>query len=117
MGLLSDGGVHSHITHLFALLELAKRKGLEKVYVHCLMDGRDTSPTSGKGFVQELEDKMKEIGVGEIATIDGRYYAMDRDKPLGTGGQGLRCHGPRQRGYGRNGGGMHGKYLCQGCNG
>lgn len=79
MGLLSDGGVHSHITHLFALLELAKRKGLEKVYVHCLMDGRDTSPTSGKGFVQELEDKMKEIGVGEIATIDGRYYEMDRD--------------------------------------
>ena len=79
IGLLSDGGVHSHNTHLYALLELAKRKGLNEVYVHCLMDGRDVSPTSGKDFVAELCDKMKEIGVGKIATIMGRYYAMDRD--------------------------------------
>lgn len=78
-GLLSDGGVHSHITHLYGLLEMAKREGLEKVYVHCFLDGRDTSPTSGKGFMEALEAKMKEIGVGEIATVSGRYYAMDRD--------------------------------------
>ena len=78
-GLLSDGGVHSHNTHLYGLLEMAKREGIEKVYVHCFLDGRDTPPASGKGFIQELEDKMKEIGVGEIATINGRYYAMDRD--------------------------------------
>lgn len=78
-GLLSDGGVHSHNTHLYGLLELAKREGLKNVYVHCFMDGRDTAPSSGKGFVQELVDKMAEIGVGEIATISGRYYAMDRD--------------------------------------
>ncbi|MFA9375267.1 MAG: 2,3-bisphosphoglycerate-independent phosphoglycerate mutase [Lachnotalea sp.] len=79
MGLLSDGGVHSHITHLYGLLELAKQQGLEKVYVHCFLDGRDTPPASGKGFVQALSDKMKEIGVGEIASVMGRYYAMDRD--------------------------------------
>ena len=79
-GLLSDGGVHSHIQHLFALLQMAKDKGLEKVYVHCFLDGRDVSPTSGKGFVQELCDKCAEIGVGTIATVMGRYYAMDRDK-------------------------------------
>ena len=79
-GLLSDGGVHSHIEHLFALLQMAKDKGLEKVYVHCFLDGRDVSPTSGKGFVQELCDKCAEIGVGKIATVMGRYYAMDRDK-------------------------------------
>ena len=78
-GLLSDGGVHSHNTHLYGLLEMAKREGLTKVYVHCFLDGRDTAPTSGKGFVEELEAKMAEIGVGEIATINGRYYAMDRD--------------------------------------
>ena len=78
-GLLSDGGVHSHIEHLFGLLEMAKREGLDKVYVHCIMDGRDVSVTSGVGFVKELCDKMKEIGVGKIATISGRYYAMDRD--------------------------------------
>lgn len=78
-GLLSDGGVHSHNTHLYGLLELAKRQGVEKVYVHCFMDGRDTSPTSGKGFIAELQGKMAEIGVGEIATIIGRYYVMDRD--------------------------------------
>ena len=79
-GLLSDGGVHSHIEHLFALLQMAKDKGLTKVYIHCFLDGRDVSPTSGKGFVQELQDKCAQIGVGKIATVMGRYYAMDRDK-------------------------------------
>ncbi|MCI6649538.1 MAG: 2,3-bisphosphoglycerate-independent phosphoglycerate mutase [Lachnospiraceae bacterium] len=78
-GLLSDGGVHSHNTHLYALLEMAKRQGVENVYVHCFLDGRDTSPTAGKDYIAELEEKMKEIGVGKIATISGRYYAMDRD--------------------------------------
>jgi len=78
-GLLSDGGVHSHNTHLYGLLELAKREGVENVYVHCFLDGRDTSPTSGKGFIEALEAKMKEIGVGKIASICGRYYVMDRD--------------------------------------
>lgn len=78
-GLLSDGGVHSHNTHLYGLLELAKREGLDKVYVHCFLDGRDTPPTSGKDFVQQLSDEMKKIGVGEIASVMGRYYAMDRD--------------------------------------
>ena len=79
-GLLSDGGVHSHIDHLFALLEMAKRKGLKKVFVHCFLDGRDVSPTSGKGFVERLQAKCEELGVGRIATVMGRYYAMDRDK-------------------------------------
>ena len=79
-GLLSDGGVHSHITHLYALLRMAKERGLEKVRVHCFLDGRDVSPTSGKGFVAALRDKCAEIGVGSIATVMGRYYAMDRDK-------------------------------------
>ena len=78
-GLLSDGGVHSHNTHLYALLELAKKNNLEKVYVHAFLDGRDTAPTSGKGFVEALEAKMKEIGVGKIASVMGRYYVMDRD--------------------------------------
>lgn len=78
-GLVSDGGVHSHNTHLYGLLELAKREGLEKVYVHCFLDGRDTPPTSGKEYVKQLADEMKKIGVGEIATVMGRYYAMDRD--------------------------------------
>ena len=78
-GLLSDGGVHSHNTHLYGLLELAKRHGLEKVYVHCFLDGRDTPPSSGKGYVEQLEAKMKDIGVGEVASVMGRYYAMDRD--------------------------------------
>lgn len=78
-GLLSDGGVHSHNTHLYGLLEMAKREGIEKVYVHCFLDGRDTAPTSAKGYVEELEAKMKEISVGEIASLEGRYYAMDRD--------------------------------------
>ena len=79
-GLLSDGGVHSHIEHLFALLQMARDKGLERVYIHCFLDGRDVSPTSGKGFVQELQDKCAALGVGRIATVMGRYYAMDRDK-------------------------------------
>ena len=79
MGLVSDGGVHSHNTHIYGLLELAKRQGIEKVYVHCFLDGRDTPPASGKEYVEELEAKMKEIGVGEVATVAGRYYAMDRD--------------------------------------
>ena len=79
MGLLSDDGVHSHITHLYGLLEMAKREGLSKVYVHCFLDGRDTPPASGKGYIEQLEAKMKEIGVGQIGVVSGRYYAMDRD--------------------------------------
>ena len=79
-GLVSDGGVHSHLTHLFGLLEFAKRQRLKKVYVHCFLDGRDTPPTSGKEFVAELEKKMQQLGVGEVASVMGRYYAMDRDK-------------------------------------
>ncbi len=78
-GLVSDGGVHSHNTHIYGLLELAKRNGLDKVFVHCFLDGRDTPPASGKDFVAELEAKMKEIGVGKVGVISGRYYAMDRD--------------------------------------
>ena len=79
-GLLSDGGVHSHNTHLWALLKMAKIRGLERVYIHAFLDGRDVSPTSGKDFVAETVQKCKEIGVGKIATVMGRYYAMDRDK-------------------------------------
>lgn len=78
-GLVSDGGVHSHITHICGLVELAKRHGLEEVYVHCFLDGRDTPPASGKGFVENLEAEMKKIGVGKVASVMGRYYAMDRD--------------------------------------
>ena len=80
MGLLSDGGVHSHIEHLYALLRMAKRQGLEKVYIHAFLDGRDVSPSSGLGFVEETVRHCAEIGVGKIATVMGRYYAMDRDK-------------------------------------
>ena len=80
MGLLSDGGVHSHIRHLAALLELAKRKDFENVYVHCFLDGRDTPPASGESYIMKLQEKMKEKGVGKIASISGRFYAMDRDK-------------------------------------
>ena len=79
IGLLSDGGVHSHIEHLYGRLEMAKKNGLTKVYVHCLMDGRDVSTTSGIGFIKDLQNKMLELGVGKIATVMGRYYAMDRD--------------------------------------
>ncbi len=78
-GLVSDGGVHSHNGHIYGLLELAKRQGIQKVYVHCFLDGRDTPPASGKEYVEQLEEKMKEIGVGEVASVMGRYYAMDRD--------------------------------------
>ena len=79
MGLLSEGGVHSHTEHVYALLKLAKEQNIEKVYVHCFLDGRDTPPESGKSYVQALQDKMNELKVGKIATIIGRYYAMDRD--------------------------------------
>ena len=79
MGLLSNGGVHSHIDHLRGLLEFAKKEGLQKVYVHAFMDGRDVPPSSGAEFIKETEAMMKEVGVGEIATVSGRYYAMDRD--------------------------------------
>ena len=79
-GLLSDGGVHSTVEHLWALLKMAKDKGLEKVYIHAFLDGRDVSPTSGKDFVAQCVEKCAEIGVGKIATVMGRYYAMDRDK-------------------------------------
>jgi 2,3-bisphosphoglycerate-independent phosphoglycerate mutase len=79
-GLLSDGGVHSQQEHLYALLRMAKQNGVERVFVHCLMDGRDTPPDSGAGYVEQLQQKMREYGVGKIATVIGRYYAMDRDK-------------------------------------
>ena len=78
-GLVSPGGVHSHTDHLYGLLMMAKKYGV-KAYVHAFLDGRDTAPESGEGFLKELEAKMKEIGEGVIATISGRYYAMDRDK-------------------------------------
>ena len=79
MGLLSDGGVHSHIQHLLALLEMAKQQKVENVFIHCFMDGRDTPPHSGRDFVRQLQQKIRELGVGQIATLVGRYYAMDRD--------------------------------------
>ena len=78
-GLLSDGGVHSHIQHLYALLQMARNKGLTRVYVHAFLDGRDVSPTSGRDFVSACRDKCRALGVGKIATVMGRYYAMDRD--------------------------------------
>ena len=80
MGLCSDGGVHAQLTHLYALLELAKRHELKEVYVHCFMDGRDTPPESGADFIAQLEKKVTELGIGKIATVTGRYWAMDRDK-------------------------------------
>lgn len=79
MGLLSPGGVHSHMEHLFGLVEMAKKNGISKVYIHAFMDGRDVPPTSGVEYMQECCDKLKEIGVGKVATVSGRYYAMDRD--------------------------------------
>jgi 2,3-bisphosphoglycerate-independent phosphoglycerate mutase len=79
-GLLSDGGVHSHSNHLYALLRMAKQNGVERVFVHCFMDGRDTLPTNGAKYIEQLQQKMREYGVGKIASISGRYYAMDRDK-------------------------------------
>ena len=78
-GLVSDGGVHSHNTHIYALLEMAKREGVSDVIVHAFLDGRDTPPTSGLSYVKELEAKMAELGVGRLGSIMGRYYAMDRD--------------------------------------
>ena len=78
-GLLSDGGVHSHIEHLYGLLELCKKENFDRVYVHAFLDGRDTPPASGKDYIEQLLAKMKEIGVGKIASLSGRYYAMDRD--------------------------------------
>ena len=79
MGLLSDGGVHSHIRHLYGLMEMARRFAVERVYLHCFMDGRDVPPTSGIEFIAALQQKIKELGLGQIATVSGRYYAMDRD--------------------------------------
>ncbi|TCT18794.1 phosphoglycerate mutase [Melghiribacillus thermohalophilus] len=79
-GLLSDGGVHSHIQHLFALLKMAKDQGLDNVYVHAFLDGRDVGPATAKQYLQETVDKMNELGVGQLATISGRYYSMDRDR-------------------------------------
>ena len=79
MGLLSDGGVHSHITHLFALMDLAKAQGVEQLYIHAFLDGRDVSPSSGKGFMAQLQNKIQEIGLGQVSVVSGRYYAMDRD--------------------------------------
>jgi len=79
-GLLSDGGVHSHQNHLYALLRMAKQNGVERVFVHCFMDGRDTLPTNGAGYIEQLQQKMREYGIGKIATVSGRYYAMDRDR-------------------------------------
>ena len=80
MGLCSDGGVHSLLTHLYALLKMAKLEGVEQVFVHCFMDGRDTAPESGAGYLEQVQKEMRQIGVGKIASISGRYYAMDRDK-------------------------------------
>ena len=102
-GLLSDGGVHSHITHLFALLKMAKERGVKDCFVHCFMDGRDVSPTSGAGFIRDLQNYMKELGYGKIASVCGRYYAMDRDNnwdrvekayDMLTLGEGVRCTDP-----------------------
>lgn len=80
LGLCSDGGVHAQLTHLYALLEMAKQHGLKDVFVHCFMDGRDTPPESGAGYLEQVEKKMRELGIGKIASVSGRYYAMDRDK-------------------------------------
>src|SRR5579872_4841084 len=80
LGLVSDGGVHSHQEHLYALLKAAKEHGVERVYVHAFLDGRDTLPTSGVGYLQKLRQKIEELGVGAIASVSGRYFAMDRDR-------------------------------------
>ena len=80
LGLLSDGGVHSHITHIFAILKMAKQRGLERVYLHCFLDGRDVGPATGAGYVRQLRDYCDELGTGKIATLQGRFYGMDRDK-------------------------------------
>ena len=80
MGLMSDGGVHSHLTHIFAMLDMAKQHGVEKVFVHCFLDGRDVPPTSGAGFVKQLKEKCDSLGNAKIATVQGRFWGMDRDK-------------------------------------
>ncbi len=80
LGLVSDGGVHSHDRHLYGLLEMAKRRDFENVYVHCFLDGRDTPPASGEGYIVKLQEKMAEKQIGKIASISGRFYSMDRDK-------------------------------------
>jgi 2,3-bisphosphoglycerate-independent phosphoglycerate mutase len=79
-GLLSDGGVHSYQKHLHALLKMAKQRGTDRTFVHCFMDGRDTLPTSGAGYIELLQKTMREYGIGKIASVSGRYYAMDRDR-------------------------------------
>src|SRR5207248_14815 len=79
-GLLSDGGVHSHQNHLYALLRMAKQNGVDRVFVHAFMDGRDTLPTSGAGYMEQLQQQMRNIGVGKVASVSGRYFAMDRDR-------------------------------------
>lgn len=102
-GLLSDGGVHSHTEHLYALLKMAKERGVKECYVHCFMDGRDVSPTSGAGFIRGLQEEIKELGYGKIASVCGRYYAMDRDNnwdrvekayDMLTLGEGEKCQDP-----------------------
>src|SRR5271157_4663247 len=80
MGLCSDGGVHSQLEHLYALLKMAKQQGVDQVFLHCFMDGRDTPPQSGIGYIREIQKRLREFGVGKIASVEGRYYAMDRDK-------------------------------------
>ena len=80
LGLLSDGGVHSHIRHIFAMVKMAHDRGIERVYLHCFLDGRDVAPTSGAGYVRQLRDYCAELGTGKIATLQGRFYGMDRDK-------------------------------------
>ena len=80
LGLASDGGVHAQLTHLFALLDMAKQHGLEEVFIHCFTDGRDTPPESGAAYIEQIEKKLRELGIGKIASVSGRYYAMDRDK-------------------------------------
>lgn len=89
MGLLSDGGVHSHNTHLYAMVRAARSLGAEKIYVHAFLDGRDCPPKSGLGFVKELRQELSAIGAGTLATVCGRYYAMDPGQPLGAGSGGL----------------------------
>src|SRR5258708_14622904 len=79
-GLVSDGGVHSHQNHLYGLLRMAKQNGVDRVFVHAFMDGRDTLPTSGAGYLEQLQRKMRELGTGTIASVSGRYYGMDRDR-------------------------------------
>ena len=91
MGLLSDSGVHAHIDHLFALLELAKQHGIKEVYVHAFLDGRDSAPNSAEKYIRQLQQKMKELGVGQLATMMGRFYAMDRDNRWGREHKAYEC--------------------------